>query len=103
MRLILLSVFFVVTSAFAEEDFLATPNVSNADANVEQREPATALPQLVPNKRHYAGGADEEDLQVQTQLPEAALHTDSRSLQREVYKSLYNEELKDERQEAVEE
>ena len=67
-----------------------------------ERDPA-AVSQSLNVKRNYPGGLDEEDLQVQASIPEAALHTDSRTLQREVYKSLYNQELKDDRQDAVEE
>lgn len=66
------------------------------------RDPA-AVPQALTAKRSYPGGADEEDLRVQTALPEAALKTDTRSVQREVYKALYNQELKDERHDPVEE
>ena len=40
---------------------------------------------------------------MQTALPEAGLKTDSRSVQKEVYKTLYNQELMEERQDAVEE
>jgi hypothetical protein len=65
-----------------------------------ERDPAS-IP--VSTKRTYPGGADEEDLTVQTQLPEATLKTDARGIQKEVYKSVYNQELKDERQDAVEE
>ena len=51
----------------------------------------------------YPGGVDEEDLQVQKRLPDAELKTDFRTVQRGVYKTLYNQELKDERTEPVEE
>ena len=67
-----------------------------------EREPAAIAP-AAATKRAYPGGADEEDLRVQTALPEATLQTDARSLQRDVYKVLYNKELKDDRQDAVEE
>lgn len=66
------------------------------------REPA-AIPSTLNSKRNYPGGADEEDLRVQNYLPEAGLKTDARSVQREVYKALYNQELKDERHDPVEE
>lgn len=59
--------------------------------------------QSLTTKRAYPGGADEEDLRVQPTLPEAALKTDTRSVQREVFKSLYNQELKDDRHDPVEE
>jgi len=78
----------------AAEDFLSEPE--------PEREPA-ALASTFSNKRTYPGGADEEDLRVQAALPEAALRTDARSIQRDVYKALFNQELKDDRQDAVEE
>ncbi len=65
------------------------------------RDPAAIPPR--PTKRGYLGGADEDDLRVQNQIPEALVRTDARTLQREVYKNLYNQELKDDRQEVVEE
>ncbi len=68
----------------------------------QDRDPAAIL-NPSPRKRAYPGGADEGDLVVQNRLPEAALKTDQRSLQRGVYKALFNHELKDERQETPEE
>ena len=70
------------------------------DAN--ERIPASITPASA-SKRTYVGGGDEEDLQVQARLPEAGLKTDARSVQRGVFKTLYNEEMKEERQENVEE
>jgi hypothetical protein len=55
------------------------------------------------NHRTFPGGADEDDLQVQSHLPEAALRTDPRQLQKEVYKTLYKQDLKDDGRESVEE
>jgi len=54
-------------------------------------------------KRTYPGGMDEEDLRVQSQIAEAPVRVDARSLQKEVYKKLYNAEMKDDRQEMQEE
>ncbi len=93
IRLLALSLLIITPGAFAE-DSLSEPEI--------EREPAAIAP-AVNIKRNYPGGADEEDLQVQAAVPEAALQTDARSLQREVFKSLYNQELKDDRQDAVEE
>ena len=81
-------------SVATAEDFLSEPE--------PEREPA-AVPSALNSKRNYPGGADEEDLQVQAAIPEAAVHTDARSLQREVFKALFNKELKDDREDAVEE
>ena len=86
-----LSVAFAL-SAFAEDE-LIDPN---------DREPAAISPNI-SSKRTYPGGADEEDLTVQSRLPEAGLKTDARSLQRGVYRALYNQEMKEERAETVEE
>jgi hypothetical protein len=79
-------------SAFAQ-DLLSEPE--------PEREPAAIAP--MATKRTYPGGADEEDLRVQSALPEARIATDARTIQREVYKSLYNQDLKDERPENEEE
>jgi hypothetical protein len=59
------------------------------------RDPASLILPTNVAKRTYPGGADEEDLKVQPRLPEASLKTDARSIQKEVFKSLYNQELKD--------
>lgn len=59
---------------------------------------------IAPAKvKTYPGGADEEDLKVQSNAPDAPLTTDARTLQRDVYRDLYKQELKDERHDAVEE
>lgn len=75
--------------ALAQEDF----------AEID-RDPAS-IPLTV--KRNYPGSADEENLQVLKALPEAPLKTDARGIQKEVFKALYNQELKDDRPETVEE
>jgi hypothetical protein len=67
------------------------------------RDPASLILPTNSAKRTYPGGADEEDLKVQTSLPEAALRTDTRGIQKEVYKALYNQELKDESHAPLEE
>ncbi len=64
------------------------------------REPAAVSSSL---RRTYPGGGDEEDLRVMPSLPEAPLKTDQRSLQKEVYKALYKQELKDDHQDTMEE
>ncbi len=81
-------------------DSTAAPDATGEDD--WGRDPA-AVPPTLNTKRSYPGGADEEDLRVQAALPEAALKTDARSVQREVYKALYNQELKDDRHDPVEE
>ena len=78
------------------EDFLGEVVSTELD-----REPAATAP--ISAKRSYPGGIDEEDLRVQPYLPEASLKADARSVQREVYKALYNQELKDDRHDPVEE
>ena len=67
------------------------------------RDPASLALPSAATKRTYPGGADEEDLKVLAQLPEAAVRTDARSIQKEVLKALYNQELKDESTAPVEE
>lgn len=90
MKLIVFAILFV--SAFAMAD----------EYTDQDRDPAAVNPTSA-SRRSYPGGADEEDLQVQPRLPEAALKTDYRSIQKGVYKQLFNQELKDSATEAVEE
>jgi hypothetical protein len=76
-------------------------NFASAEEMVEfDREPAAVTK---PGKRSYPGGQDEEDLRVLATVPDASLKTDSRSVQREVYRNLYNQELKEEHPETLEE
>lgn len=82
----------------------AQGNVQEALIETNERDPAAVSPR--PNSathRGYPGGADEDDLQVQAHLPEATMRTDARSLQKDVYKTLFNQELKDDNRDAVEE
>ncbi len=65
-----------------------------AQENEIDRDPSSLI--TLPVKRLYPGGADEEDLKVQPAIPDAVVRTDARGIQKEVYKSLYNQELKDE-------
>ena len=89
MRLLVLFSLVFSSAAFAADELVDM-----------DREPASITP---ASKRAYPGGADEEDLQIQATLPEASLRTDSRSVQREVYKSLYNQDLKEDHPEPIEE
>jgi hypothetical protein len=98
MKKLVLLLCCVVLPAMAQ-DFLSQPEVA-PDVDAE-RDPASLAP--VVTKRNYPGGADEEDLRVQAYIPEASLKTDARVIQREVYKSLFNQDLKDERNDIVEE
>lgn len=79
---------------------LASAWAEDEGASEVERDPAATINS---SKRTYPGGADEEDLRIQAQLPEAALKTDARSIQKDVYRNMFNQELKEERQEAVEE
>ncbi len=98
----LLIILLVISGATWAEDELSQPEMEYQTE--AEREPAALSPfATVTTKRNYPGGADEEDLRVQTTLPEALLKTDSRSVQREVYKNLFNQELKEERVDTVEE
>ena len=79
----------------------AFPARAADDLQELDRDPASTF---VPvTKRSYPGGADEEELKVQPILHEVVLRTDARSLQKEVYKTLFNQDLKDERTDTVEE
>jgi hypothetical protein len=65
------------------------------------RDPATVRSSA--GKRTYVGGMDDDDLRVQKQIPEAAIRVDARSVQKEIYKKLYRQDMKDDRQETMEE
>lgn len=51
--------------------------------------------QEIAEKRLYPGGADEEDLEVVERITEADIKVSRSSVEREVYKELFNEELKE--------
>ena len=70
------------------------------EVGIDPEQPTAAAPL---KKKDYPGGADEEDLQVQDRLPEAMAKTDSHSIQKDVYKALYNEEMKSQSPESPEE
>ena len=53
-------------------------------------------------KRLYPGGRDEEEIKVLVALPEYSRKTDDKSIQKEIYKNLFNQELKDDTQEPQE-
>jgi hypothetical protein len=95
MNKLILILGFISFSA-AAQDFLSEPEATAVD-----RDPAAVQPLNL--KRSYPGAQDEEDLRVQAQLPEAAMRADTRGMQREIFKALYNQELKDEHHDEVEE
>lgn len=90
-RAAILTIYFLSSAVFAEE------------AQDMDRDPASLTLPSSAAKRTYPGGSDEEDLKVLASLPEAAVRTDARSIQKEVFKTLYNQELKDESSAPVEE
>ena len=98
----LLLILAVVAGPVWAQDYLEELTEAPVESEMDAGRDPSALPPL-NTKRSYPGGADEEDLRVQTSLPEAGLKTDARSVQREVFKSLYNQELKDDRHDPVEE
>lgn len=53
-------------------------------------------------KRQYPGGRDEEELKVLVALPEFSRKTDDKTIQKEIYKNLFNQELKEDTQEPQE-
>lgn len=81
MRTVLVMMIFASATVFA------------TDVEVD-RDPSSLV--TPPVKRLYPGGVDEEDLKVQAAIPDAVVRTDARGIQKEVFKSLYNQELKDE-------
>lgn len=64
-------------------------------ADQSARDPAQ---DTIPGKK-----ATDEELRVQAQLPEALAKKDAHSMQLEVYKSLFNKDLKPDQREDVEE
>lgn len=80
MKIWIIAVSFLIPSLAAADDV--------------DRDPSALV--TAPVKRLYPGGADEEDLKVQSSIPDAVVRTDARGIQKEVYKNLYNQELKDE-------
>lgn len=62
---------------------------------------ATATTDRTPAQDPSTGKNNEDELKVQAQLPEAQLKRDARSMQNEVYKSIYNRELKQDQREDV--
>ena len=72
-------------NAFAQEEEMPVPLTE------ETRAPAS---EAAPRR-------SEDDLKVQAALPEALVKRDTRSLQNEVYKTIYNRELKNDQREDV--
>ncbi len=54
------------------------------------REPSSLV---IPGARSYPGGSDEDELQVQASLPDVDIRVDARTLQRKVFKELYNQDM----------
>lgn len=93
MKLVIWALFAVSTVSFAE-------GFDDADRDLAAIGGATVVN---VKAKPFPGGADEEDIRVQATLPEVPLSADSRSVQREVYKDLFKQELKDERTDTIEE
>ncbi|MGE0764589.1 MAG: hypothetical protein AB7N80_15040 [Bdellovibrionales bacterium] len=69
--------------------------LSSAALASEIGEPLIPLVEIEKaRKRLYPGGRDEEDLKVLASLPESIRKTDERVIQKDVYKTLFNQELK---------
>jgi DNA/RNA endonuclease G (NUC1) len=65
---------------------------------------ATQGSERAPAQESTPGHTNPDELKVQAQLPDAQQKKDARSLQNEVYKSIYNRELKpDQREDVLEE
>ena len=71
----------------------------NVDSTDDSRKPAAAT----PSRPQYPGSQDEDELKVQERLPEAKVKLNSYTVQRQVYKKLYNQEQKDDAPETVNE
>lgn len=115
--LILLSMLSV--AAFAQEESEPAPGTISGgmeqqeEAQVEAAQTATTVLNGVADEPVAEGSrepaqdsipgkpAKEDELRVLPQLPEAAVRRDTRSMQSEVYKSIYNRELKQDQREDV--
>jgi hypothetical protein len=92
---LILSMFAVASlSAFAQEEIPA-PVTEQPNAGSSNRDPAQ---DTVPGRKQT-----DEELRVLAQLPEAQAKRDTHSMQIEVYKQLFNKELKPDQREDVEE
>ena len=106
-------IFYVVAMIFASVARAQTaapkspaPTADEPLMEVPDRDPAMVRapePENSAVKSTYPGAADEEELQVQSQLPEAPLKVDARTMQREVYHELYKQEMKEDQRESVQE
>lgn len=66
------------------------------NAGADLTSPTTPIAEIErARKRLYNGGRDEEDLKVLGALPEFIRRTDERVIQKDVYKSLFNQDLVD--------
>lgn len=104
LRPFLIFLAFVGGLVWAQDDFQESDPFSaqvQQELSDSERDPAAV--NVPSRRRNYPGGADEEDLRVQVNLPQAESKVDSRLLQRDVYKQLFNQELKEERDDEVEE
>ena len=98
----IIALLMIAGPAFAQfDDFAGGFEPAPSAAPAAARDPSALT--LQPRKRTYPGGSDEEDLRVMAALPEAEIRTDARTLQRDVYKTVYNQELKEERHDDAEE
>ena len=92
----------VSVEAFAQgDDFGGSLPSGEFEAATPDRDPAALV--IPPRKRNYPGGALEEDLLVQPTLAESEQKVDARTLQRDVFKAMFNQDLKEERHDDAEE
>ncbi len=76
---------------------LASPGIGAEELlpELKLREPAATGSLQATTTKTLLAVQDEEDLQVQTKLPEAIQRIDSRGIQKNVFKALYQKELQD--------
>lgn len=80
MKTLMVALFLISSLAWAE------PTVSDMARN-----------------RSYPGGVDEEDLKVQDPMPVAFRKLREKNIQKEIYKKMFNEDMKDDPNSAEEE
>ena len=84
------AVVFVVLAAWSVAAQTESGEGSETWDDGAAREPSSLI---APTERNYPGGRDEDELRVQNTVPEAPIRLDARTVQRKVYKEIYNQDL----------
>jgi len=99
--ILLLSVFGAFAWAQQETGLDATEPAPVMSTNDGMSEPAAEGARDPASESIPGHKPTDEELRVRTQLPDAQVKKDARSMQSEVYKTIYNRELKPDQREDV--